>query len=81
MFAAIKSYLMGLFVKDVAPVVISTVKSVVKGVVLAMSNTELAGAEKKSIALKSVKSALVAGGLEIADNVLDEEIETAVSEL
>ena len=81
MFAAIKSYLMGLFVKDVAPVVISTVKTTIKAVVVAMSNTDLTGSEKKSTALAAVKSALTEGGLEIAESVLDEEIETAVTEL
>lgn len=70
-------YLLGLFIKDVAPILLKIVKSVV----MDMANTDLSGEQKKAAAMAAVKAALIQAGVEVTDDVIDGAIEDAVNDL
>jgi hypothetical protein len=75
--ATIKSYFIGLFIKDVAPILLTTVKSVV----VSMASTDMTGTEKKAAAMAAVKAALTTAGVTVANDIIDSKIEEAVAEL
>lgn len=74
---AIKTAVFGWLIKDVAPIVLSTVKAVV----LAMASTTMTGAEKKAAAMSAIKQAFLIDGVNVTVDAIDEAIEAAVIEL
>jgi len=77
MWATFKAAAFGWLIKDVAPIVLSTVKAVV----LAMASTTMTGAEKKAAAMAAIRKAFYIDGVEVTVEAIDEAIEKAVVEL
>lgn len=77
MWAAFKAAAFGWLIKDVAPIVLSTVKAVV----LAMASTTMTGPEKKAAAMAAIRKAFYLDGVNVTVKAIDEAIEKAVVEL
>ncbi len=77
MWAAFKTAAFGWLIKDIAPIVLSTVRAVV----LAMADTSMSGAEKKATAMKAIKQAFYLDAVKVTSKDISDAIEKAVVEL
>ncbi len=77
MWAAFKTAAFGWLIKDIAPIVLSTVRAVV----LAMADTSMSGAEKKATAMAAIRKAFYLDAVEVTVEAIDDAIEKAVVEL
>jgi len=77
MWAAFKAAAFGWLIKDIAPIVLTTVKAVV----LAMSSTTMTGKEKKAAAMAAISEAFFIDAVKVTSKDIDDAIEKAVVEL
>lgn len=73
----IKNVILGWFIKDVTPILLSTVRAVV----LVLVDRDMTGKEKKEAAMSAVENALKVQCVEVTADAIDKAIEDTVEEL
>ncbi len=77
MWAAFKTAAFGWLIKDIAPIVLTTVKAVV----LAMASTTMTGKEKKAAAMAAISEAFFIDAVKVTSKDISDAIEKAVVKL
>ena len=73
----IKNAILSWFIKDVTPILLSTVRAVV----LVLVDRDMTGKEKKEAAMSAVENALKVQCVEVTADAIDKAIEDTVEEL
>ena len=73
----IKNAILGWFIKDVTPILLSTVRAVV----LVLADRDMTGKEKKKAAMSAIETALKVQCVEVTADAIDKAIEDTVEEL
>lgn len=73
----IKNAILSWFIKDVTPILLSTVRAVV----LVLVDRDMTGKEKKEAAMSAVENALKVQCVEVTVDAIDKAIEDTVEEL